>query len=168
MTETWKPVVGFESVYEVSDHGHVRSVRVGRYRGRVLRPLSDKCGYQRVTLYRHGDKPKCVRIHRLVLDAFVPTTSERNECDHINRDGSDNRLVNLRWVTRTENVRTSSQTKINENQLRLVCHLYLHHGSACANILAPAWGVHTTSITHAARREARAALKAYREAGGGA
>lgn len=114
--EEWRPVVGYEGSYEVSDQGRVRSlertieahgeIRSGHTRllkGRVLRHGIGRGGYHRVALVRQCHV--AVRfVHRLVLEAFVGPAPEGMECCHNNGDKADNRLVNLRWGTRSENM----------------------------------------------------------------
>ena len=56
-----------------------------------------------------GIAGKLYRVHRLVLEAFVGQCPEGFECNHKNRDRSDNRLENLEWVTHIENLRNTSQ-----------------------------------------------------------
>lgn len=110
--ERWLPVVGFEGFYEVSDHGSVRSVtRIVKFsRGatrvapsRVLSAATDSVGYQRVSLRRdgHGQTKK---VHRLVLEAFTGGCPDGHMACHNNGDPGDNRLVNLRWDSATENM----------------------------------------------------------------
>ena len=113
MQEVWKPVPGYEGLYEVSDQGRVRSLdrditqksRWGtwftlRKKGKLLRPGRMPQGHQSVALGRRNSQ--CV--HKLVLMAFVGPAPDRHECCHNNGDPSDNRLENLRWGTRRENI----------------------------------------------------------------
>ena len=113
MTEEWRPVAGYEGLYEVSDQGRVRSLdrlltQAGRngtiytktMRGRVLRPGSMPAGHQSVVLTKAGGS-KCV--HALVLAAFVGPCPEGAEARHLNGDPGDNRLVNLAYGSRREN-----------------------------------------------------------------
>ncbi len=76
--------------YEVSDDGRVRTKH-------ELCTRLDSDGY---VMVGRGEK-----VHRLVLRAFVGPAPPGYEADHINRDRADNRLVNLRWVTRSQNLR---------------------------------------------------------------
>lgn len=107
----WLPIVDFDG-YEVSDDGRVRSLdrwvpagpsgKSARFvTGRVLKlRLRPPRGYPMVTL-GHSDKRY---VHRLVLEAFVGPCPDGMECLHRNDDPTDNRLCNLRWGTRAQNL----------------------------------------------------------------
>lgn len=103
MSETWRAVVGFEGRYEVSDQGRVRSLRVqhGKVRREplILREIT-RNGYRWISL---GAAKRQVAVHRLVLGAFVGPCPPDHETGHLNGIRDDNRLVNLRWITRQEN-----------------------------------------------------------------
>ena len=110
MAEIWKPVVGYEGHYEVSNLGNVRSVdrtvvyktgQTRHYKGRPLK-LKPSHGYWRVELSRNS-KPTCFQVHRLVLSAFVGPLPEGKEVCHNNGNPGDNRLENLRYGTKSEN-----------------------------------------------------------------
>ena len=107
MTETWLPVVGFEGLYEVSDLGSVRSLRrrtpAGMRGGKLLKASSDPNGYQHVGLYRDG-RGTTIRVHRLVLEAFVGPCPVGMEARHFpDPDKRNNALVNLGWTTSSTN-----------------------------------------------------------------
>ena len=92
--ETWKKIEGFES-YEVSDWGRVR-------RGaRVLKGSPANTGYPSVCL-SVGGVTKAFNIHRLVGMAFIPNPDNKPEINHKDHDILNNRLENLEWVTRSE------------------------------------------------------------------
>ena len=112
MPEIWKPVVGYEGPYEVSDRGKVRSLdrtviyktgQTRHFKGQPLK-LKPHHGYWRVELNRNG-KCACFRVHRLVLAAFVGPLPEGKEVCHNNGNPGDNRLENLRYGTKSENQR---------------------------------------------------------------
>ena len=113
--ERWRPIPGHEGAYEVSDLGRVRSLdrkvwfgaskRAAAHwqlvRGRLLRPGLGSHGYLTVVLGReHGSH----LVHRLVLLAFEGPCPAQQEVCHGNGDRTDNRLCNLRYGTRTENI----------------------------------------------------------------
>jgi len=110
--ERWLPVVGYEGIYEVSDRGRVRSLaRITsgrRVRPRVLkeRPLPN--GRPRVNLSLYG-KVVDAYPYRLVLEAFVGPCPEGMEALHWDDDPNNNTVDNLRWGTRTENMRDMSR-----------------------------------------------------------
>jgi hypothetical protein len=98
----WKPVVGFEEYYEVTDYGVVKSIRKGNYYNKIMHPYLAGEGY----LYLHvkiGNKSPHLLIHRVVADAFIPNPEHKKYIDHINTVKTDNRVENLRWCTNSEN-----------------------------------------------------------------
>ena len=103
--EIWKPVVGYEGLYEVSTHGRVRSLPVGRKKGMILKPgKTTKYGHVGVNLYRqcHATvKPRT--IHRLVMLAFVENPRGLKEINHIDNDPTNNHIDNLEWVSSSGN-----------------------------------------------------------------
>lgn len=103
--EIWKPIVGFEKFYEVSNMGHVRKLTDERQRkkGYILKG-SDTKGYVKVAFCRNG-MAKVSGVHRLVLEAFVGSCSKGMEASHLNDIKTDNRLKNLAWMTRSENAK---------------------------------------------------------------
>lgn len=95
--ERWR---AFHPGYEVSDGGQVRRARDGF----VLRQRKDRDGYALVDVGPRGAR-RTVRVARAVLEVFVGPAPAGAEADHQNRVRHDNRLDNLRWLTRAENLR---------------------------------------------------------------
>ena len=110
MTEIWKPVVGFEGSYEVSNFGRVRSLaRVIRLSNGRLKPIKETVllphlckGYYAVRLWSKG-KSHFKTIHRLVAQAFIPNPEGKPQIDHIDTNTLNNNVDNLRWATGQEN-----------------------------------------------------------------
>lgn len=98
--ERWLPVVGFEDRYQVSDLGRVYSLITGQL---LSLRTTDRDGRPRVSL-TGGAKVRTRPVHRLVLEAFVGPCPDGMEGCHSNGDTSDNRLVNLRWDTKSANM----------------------------------------------------------------
>lgn len=104
MEELWKPVVGYEGKYEVSSFGRVMSLNYSKQGEPAIRKLSlDKDGYLNVTLYSLG-KPKTLKVHRLVAQAFLENKSNLPEINHIDENKSNNHVENLEWCSRSYNI----------------------------------------------------------------
>lgn len=102
--EEWRPVVGYEGLYEVSIFGRVRCSAVGRGRvvGRVLRqsPRNNK-GYLRVNLWNATQRNHFV--HHIVAEAFVGPRPDGQLVLHTNGSATDNRAENLRYGSHADN-----------------------------------------------------------------
>lgn len=94
--EVWKPVVGYEGLYEVSNLGRVFGIK----RNRIKTLTLDKKGYQNVLLSKDG-KGKRHRLHKLVAQVFIPNPENKTEVHHIDF-GKSNVVTNLMWVTPDE------------------------------------------------------------------
>ena len=111
--EIWKPIRGYEGIYECSNLGNIKSlerlkkcVRYGKsyyvkLDEMMLKPYVDFKGYLRVDLNKDG-KRKGMKIHRLIAETFIGDTTGK-EIDHINTIKTDNRVENLKIVTSKEN-----------------------------------------------------------------
>ena len=98
--EQWRAIEDFPE-YEVSSWGRVRSNKFGGER--ILRPsTSNPGGYRRVTLSKN-DTQKTFKISRLLAESFIPNPEGLPDLDHIDRNVTNDRLENLRWVTSTQN-----------------------------------------------------------------
>lgn len=106
MTERWLPVVGFEGLYEVSDLGRVRAT--SRRMGTTGEPLAaniDPQGYRAVGLRRPSHPRVQRRVHRIVAAAFIGPCPPGMEVCHSDGDKLNNQPSNLRYGTRSENIR---------------------------------------------------------------
>lgn len=98
----WRPVVGFEGIYEVSSLGEVRTVLTGHCRLRKIK-RNHRTGYDFIQLHRRGEKPLTRNVHRLVAEAFIPNPDNLPQVNHINEVKTDNRVENLEWITAHDN-----------------------------------------------------------------
>lgn len=98
----WRPVVGWEGLYEVSNTGLVRSLHGRRGPCWVMSLKRTYYGYSSVVLRNRG-MCKDSLVHILVAKAFIPNPENKPQIDHINTIRTDNRVENLRWCTNKEN-----------------------------------------------------------------
>ena len=111
MEEQWKPIIGYEGLYEVSNFGNVRSLDriVKRWKGystkkgKIIIPFYEsKKGYYQVTLIKDGKK-KHYRVHRLVASAFLENPFNYTDVNHKDENKTNNHVDNLEWCTRKYN-----------------------------------------------------------------
>jgi hypothetical protein len=115
--EIWKDIPGHEGRYQVSDEGRVRSIdrpvrvvcqgidTVRIAKGKVLRPGRNGSGHVTVALGKGNSR----QVHQLVLAAFVGPCPAGCEVLHLNHWRADNRLANLKYGTRSENMKMDYQ-----------------------------------------------------------
>ena len=130
--EEWKPIPGYEGIYEASNLGRIRtapgkttdSVRHGtrHWCVRVLKTKQQsppKRTDERVTLWKNKT-PYSHLVSRLVASAWLRPPKEKETVNHINGDYHDNRSENLEWVSRSENVRLGFEIGLYDSFQKLV------------------------------------------------
>lgn len=111
--EIWKPISGFEGLYEVSNLGRVKSYHKDK-NGHLMKFTKGTWGYQLVGLHKDG-KRKTVAVHRLVAEAFIPKIENKEVINHIDCDKTNNYVNNLEWTSQRENVQHSVKLGHYEN-----------------------------------------------------
>jgi len=89
--------------------------------GKEMKTVVHKSGYKRLQLSKNK-KAKTLLVHRLVAQAFLPNFYGKSQVDHKNRNRSDNRLINLHWVTHQENQQNRSIAKNNTSGHKYVSY----------------------------------------------
>lgn len=110
--EIWKPIDGYEGIYEVSNLGRVKSLKkIVLFRfpdkkrfipDRIFKKSVNVYGYIIVSLHLNL-KIKQFRVHRLVARAFIPNPENKPYVNHIDGNKQNNRVDNLEWCTAQEN-----------------------------------------------------------------
>ena len=107
LNEEWRPVVGYEGLYEVSDWGRVKN----RF-GRMIAQETSKNDYLRVHLWKNGLSYH-KSIHRLVAEAFIPNLDNLPQVNHKDEDRTNNNVENLEWCTSSYNINYGDRNKKN-------------------------------------------------------
>lgn len=108
--EIWKPIPGYEGLYEASNLGNIKSLERNVYNGvsihilrmRILKPIPNGNGYYSVYL-RKDNASHRVYIHRLIAKTFISNDDPSLQVNHIDGNRANNQLSNLEWVTQSEN-----------------------------------------------------------------
>lgn len=123
MEEIWKDIPGYESCYQASNTGRIRSKKRYVYRGyskngleifqrvdeRILSLHSLPNGYLSIMLHQDG-KTKRMLVHRIVAMLFVSNPDKKPDVNHIDGNRANNIYTNLEWCTQRENVLHASRT----------------------------------------------------------
>ena len=118
--EIWKPIKGYEGLYEVSNCGNVRSLdrdivkynvltkrdNVLHIKGQIMKPSINKYGYYRLSLSKDGIR-KSYPIHRLVAETFIDNPNNLPQVNHIDENKLNNNVDNLEFITLEDNVKYS-------------------------------------------------------------
>lgn len=134
--EQWRPIPGYEGVYEASDGGSIRSIdrivfdsngRKMKYRGRIRKTYVHPKGYLYTSLCIDGQTTSH-KVHQLVLSAFTRPRNPGEVVRHRNGDPADNRLTNLAYGTPAENSQDSLRHGTHNQRSKTHCprgHAYV-------------------------------------------
>ena len=112
--EIWKDIPNYEDYYQASNFGRIKSK--DRYvnsnikhndkalrKGKLLKLNIKKNGYLSVDLSKNN-RPKTMSVHRIIAKTFLKNYSDNLEVNHKNGIKTDNRLINLEMVTKSQNI----------------------------------------------------------------
>ena len=114
--EVWKPVVGYEGLYEVSDQGRIKSLPRKYCKGSILAPKKDKKGYLRVVLSKNSIC-ETKKVHRLVAESFIPNPDNLPQVNHKSQIKDQNNVENLEWCDNSYNQRWSKSVSVKQYSL---------------------------------------------------
>lgn len=116
MKEIWKDVPNYEGIYQVSNLGRIKSLyftsniyKKKFYKEKILKPKKGKDNNLRIELWK-DKKHKTVLLHRLIATTFLENLIDTNmTVNHKNGNRLDNRVENLEWLSRADNIRYGFQ-----------------------------------------------------------
>ena len=107
--EEWRDIEGFEGLYQISNCGRVKSFKCERTH--IMKPANSGNGYLIVDFKKDGKRTRKF-IHRLVALAFIENVGDKSDVNHIDGNKQNNRVENLEWATRSENVLHAFKNKL--------------------------------------------------------
>ena len=175
MKEVWKTISGYESSYQVSNLGRVKSLkrkvsitRHGKTHNKsipelVMKPQINKRGkgYLKINLKRPN---RVLSVHRLVAIAFIPNPDNKPYINHIDGNPKNNLVNNLEWCTAKENAIHASEngllprgeshanSKLTEKQVLEIRKLYIPR-KVSQQMLANKYGVTKTMVRYILQRK---------------
>lgn len=168
----WRPIKGYEGIYEVSEYGQIKSLGRRNARGtlireRILKPWMDRLGYVYATL-SDDTRKKRFPCHRLVAQAFIGDCPDNMEVNHKDGNKLNNHHSNLEYVTHHENMlhswrelnriatvargSKSAQAKLSEGDIEEIRRLY-HDEKLSQRTLGKMYRVSSVAIGQIIRRK---------------
>ena len=131
INEIWKPIKGYEELYEVSNYGRIRSFdrwcshRRGKQlkKGKILKLHKDTSGYLCVKLCKNTNQYQ-FKVHRLVAQTFIPNPNNLPQVNHKDECKTNNIVSNLEWCDIKYNVNYCSRNKIVAEKLSKIVLQY--------------------------------------------
>lgn len=151
----WRPVVGYEGIYEVSSTGIVRRIVGGRggVPQRIMSIGKGRSGYPSVTLTKFN-QTKAHFLHRLVAASFLGPCPDGMEVNHKDRNRANPCLSNLEYVTRSGNMKHAFENgvvpkrgeerpnaKLTEDDVRLI-----RSSKEKARVVAARYGINLGTV----------------------
>lgn len=118
--EVWRDVVGYESLYQVSNMGRVRALdrvierkdgRIQTLKGHMLTPCKGNGSYYNVSMCK-DNVARSMRVHRLVAIAFIPNPNNYRCVNHKDGNKLNNKVSNLEWCTNRQNTQHAIKHKL--------------------------------------------------------
>lgn len=129
--ENWKDIVGYEGIYQASDHGRIRTVQgkttftvkhgIRKWEGRIMKPrgINPVTGH-RVTLWKNKISKEYL-VARLICSTFIGIPENpAMTVNHIDGNRFNNNLNNLEWLSLADNIRHAFETNLMGTNMPLV------------------------------------------------
>ena len=180
MSEIWKPIKGYEGIYEVSSYGRVRSLeridtrpnpRTGKAmnfikKQRIVTNKNHPQGYKTVLLYKGGSSEQFL-LHRLVAQAFIPNPQNLPCVNHKDEDKTNNRADNLEWCSQQYNVNYGTGVSRMKSKIKARCKRICQYDNEGRLIATFATSIEAAEKTGICRSGIANALTGRHETSGG-
>jgi hypothetical protein len=118
--EIWKDIPGYEGLYQASSLGRIKGLpkKVRCNTGHtttkecILKPTFKTGGYPFVVLYKDSRSKRSITVHRLIATTFLPNPENKDTVNHKNGIKTNNKVENLEWLTKKENINHAYRTGI--------------------------------------------------------
>jgi hypothetical protein len=162
MKEIWKNIAGYHNLYMISNKGKIKRL-AGSLRcktDRILKLNKHRDGHLLIKVCKNG-KYESFFVHRLVLETFISPCPPGMECRHLDGNPENNKLNNLKWGTRSENVKDSikHKTRVQPNGIKITFNgktqslinwaneCCINYPSLWARIYKKGWGIEKALTT---------------------
>lgn len=128
MEEIWKPIKGFEGLYEISNLGRVKALErkkncnrgYGTIKEHFMKPNNYGTNdYYRVPLTNREHIKKYYLVHRLVAENFIENPKKLPQVNHKDGNKANNVLTNLEWCTASFNLKHAIETGLRISNKKL-------------------------------------------------
>lgn len=117
--EEWKPIEGYEGMYEVSNKGKIKSLARDynnrTLHDRIMKQYVGKTGYFCIRLCKNG-KTKLFKVHRLIAEAFIDNPNKLPFINHLDGNKLNNSISNLEWCSPSRNIKHAYLTGLRRTQ----------------------------------------------------
>jgi len=118
--ELWK-TIEYANKYEVSNLGNIRTKNTNRLRSLNIESLRKDNKRVRPGLINNEDKNKGYYLHRIVAEHFIDNPDNLPEVNHIDGDYYNNKVDNLEWISKMDNMKHANENKlINRYKRRVI------------------------------------------------